>query len=431
MQQVLFWIPDPTGHFPDGIPIHGFGVMLFLTFLACIWFASRRARLAGVNITRERMQDLCIVLFVVGLLGARLVYVAQEKLPWGQFFKIWEGGIVLYGGILAGIAAFIGFHHFVLKRFGVGLWQLADTVAPAVALGIALGRVGCLLNGCCYGQVADGACPSVGFPTLTCPARKVYVEELAYQTLLGFSAAKRDDGDDLRTVVGVVEPESAAGRAGVKPGDRIVKVNGRANAWVLTARGPEKDAAEAAEAAKQLGAATAEVGANGDPRGQGDVRRRGDVPQGEGEAGVDARVPGDGGPAERLGAGLAARPAESRTRGAAERPGGGAAGLHAADARPAPDAGLRDGQHVPADLLVAGVHAVPAARRAGVGAVPARLRRASIPERAAAERHAGRGVQHDPVAEHQRAHRRRGAGAGGVLAVDDAVAAVPAPEASA
>jgi prolipoprotein diacylglyceryltransferase len=247
MQQVLFHIPILKESFPpDGIPIHGFGVMLFITFLVCVWVLGRLAARWGSNLPRERVQDLVIVVFVGGLLGARITYMIQYNVPWQHIFRIWEGGIVLYGGIVTGMLAFLAFYHLFLKKVGVSLWKLADVAGPALALGIALGRIGCFLNGCCYGHVAPEGCPSAGFPLLTCPARDVVVDKQAYQTPTGFTV--KSSPDDVQSVVDRVEPGSAAEKAGLKPGDRIVKVNGRANAGVLVVVSDEPDAVRSAEA---------------------------------------------------------------------------------------------------------------------------------------------------------------------------------------
>lgn len=253
MQQVLFRIPIFQGFFgPDGLPVNGFGVMLFITFIACVWFLAKWARRIGANLPKERVQDLVIVCFIAGLVGARITYMIQYGVPWQQFVRIWEGGIVLYGGIIAGILAFLLFHRLFLKRAGVSLWKLADASAPPLALGIALGRIGCFLNGCCYGHVAPEECPSAAFPILTCAARDEVVDRAGYQSVAGFTT--RTTGDDYRSVVDKVEPRSAADRAGLRPGDRIVGVNGRPNAGVITVVGDDPVRELAAKVAGEQGA---------------------------------------------------------------------------------------------------------------------------------------------------------------------------------
>jgi prolipoprotein diacylglyceryltransferase len=248
MQQVLFHIPILKDWFPpDGLPVNGFGVMLFITFVACVWLLGQLAVRWGTKLPKERVQDLVIVVFLAGLTGARITYMVQYEVPWQNFFRIWEGGIVLYGGIVTGILAFLLFYRIVLRRLGVSLWKLADAAGPGLALGIALGRVGCFLNGCCYGHVAPESCPSVAFPVLTCPSRDMVVDRQGYQTPTGFTV--KPGADDTRSVVDRVEPDSAAERAGLQPGDRIVAVNGRPNGGVLTVLA---DKGKAADQAKTL-----------------------------------------------------------------------------------------------------------------------------------------------------------------------------------
>jgi prolipoprotein diacylglyceryltransferase len=254
MQQVLFHIPILERWFgPEGIPVHGFGVMLFITFLVCVWFLGWRSRRTGTNLPKERVQDLVIVVFVAGLLGARITYMIQYGVEWQKIFRIWEGGIVLYGGIVAGMLAFLAYYRFFLKKAGVSVWKLADVAGPGLALGIALGRVGCFLNGCCYGHVAPEGCPSAGFPLLTCPARDIVVDRQAYQIPTGFTV--KPAPDNIQSVVDRVEPHSAAERSGLHPGDRIVGINGRANGGIIIVVSDEPEALKrAAEAAQKSGA---------------------------------------------------------------------------------------------------------------------------------------------------------------------------------
>jgi phosphatidylglycerol:prolipoprotein diacylglycerol transferase len=103
------------------------------------------------------------------MVGARLFFVVEywgEKiLTIGEIFKIWEGGIVFYGSVIGAAVAF-----FLVRIFRpFPILATLDVLAPSIAIGIALGRVGCFLNGCCYGDVCDIPWLAVRFPPDTPP----------------------------------------------------------------------------------------------------------------------------------------------------------------------------------------------------------------------------------------------------------------------
>jgi prolipoprotein diacylglyceryltransferase len=164
-------------------------------------------------------------IFLGGLLGARIFYVVQYRHqisnPFIEFFQIWNGGIVFYGSALGGWLAALIAHRVFLRRFNISTWKLADALAPSIAIGLCLGRVGCFLNGCCWGHVAcPGSPAAVHFPLLTAPSQE-YVRD--YQTSAGFAMDPRAADD--RTV-GAVESNSAAAKVGLESGDVIVAVDG-------------------------------------------------------------------------------------------------------------------------------------------------------------------------------------------------------------
>jgi phosphatidylglycerol:prolipoprotein diacylglycerol transferase len=137
------------------LTVHWYGVMIALAFLAGLWTATRRAR--RENISSERIADIVIWLMVGGILGARIVYVATywkdefAGQPFSEIFMIQHGGLVYYGGLIGATIAGIICNHWKKLPF----WKTADVLAPSIALGNIFGRIGCLLNGCCYGRACN------------------------------------------------------------------------------------------------------------------------------------------------------------------------------------------------------------------------------------------------------------------------------------
>ncbi len=134
------------------IRIHTYGVMAALGFIAALSWIRYDAK--KQNMPVQHMLDLAFYLIVFGVLGARLMYVLQN---WELFsnnpidiVKIWQGGLVWYGGVLISAPLL----YYYCKRYQLSFWKIADVFAPAVSLGHALGRIGCFAAGCCFGRPA-------------------------------------------------------------------------------------------------------------------------------------------------------------------------------------------------------------------------------------------------------------------------------------
>jgi phosphatidylglycerol---prolipoprotein diacylglyceryl transferase len=134
------------------LTITWYGVMVALAFLLGLWTASRRGLSSGF--APEKILDLGPWLIVGTIIGARTLYVVSywnEQFAGHSFlevFMVWKGGLVYYGGFIG--ATLAGILYARLKQ--LPLWKLADVVAPSIALGSVFGRIGCLMNGCCYGR---------------------------------------------------------------------------------------------------------------------------------------------------------------------------------------------------------------------------------------------------------------------------------------
>ena len=136
-------------------PIHWYGVLVAAGFLAGLWTASRRGLRDGLK--PELVLDSGPWMIVGAIVGARAFYVVtywKESFanePWTEVFMVHHGGLVFYGGFAGAVLAAILYAR--VRR--VPLWKLGDALAPSIALGYVLGRIGCLMNGCCYGRACD------------------------------------------------------------------------------------------------------------------------------------------------------------------------------------------------------------------------------------------------------------------------------------
>ena len=145
----------PIAFHLGSLPVRWYGVMMALAFFAGLWTATRRARLA--NVSGDVIADVTLWLMAGSILGARFVYVTtywkQEfaDQPFSEIFMIQHGGLVYYGGLIGATVSGIGYMFW--KKLPV--WKIADIIAPSIALGSVFGRIGCLLNGCCYGRACD------------------------------------------------------------------------------------------------------------------------------------------------------------------------------------------------------------------------------------------------------------------------------------
>ena len=132
------------------IHIRSYGLMMAVAFVVGTFLALREAR--RLSLDEDQVVNVILVTLVASVLGARMLYVL-EHLPefrreWTSALALWQGGLTLYGGVAAGTFAGL----VAAKRMKLPIWIVADALTPALALGTMFGRIGCFLNGCCYGR---------------------------------------------------------------------------------------------------------------------------------------------------------------------------------------------------------------------------------------------------------------------------------------
>ena len=135
------------------LTIYTYGFFVAIGFIVGMMLAVNEAKRLGEE--DGNIMDLCFYLLVSAIVGSRLFYVGLNlkmflSNPVG-IFKIWEGGLVFYGGFIVALLTAI----IYLKNKKMLLWKTADILAPSIAAGHFLGRVGCLFAGCCYGKACD------------------------------------------------------------------------------------------------------------------------------------------------------------------------------------------------------------------------------------------------------------------------------------
>lgn len=151
------------------LTIHTYGVLVAAGFLLGLALAIRQAKKEGIP--ADKIVDLGFYILISALIGSRLFFVVINAEHYLRnpidIVKIWEGGLVFYGGILLAIPT----AHWYIKKNKLGVWSTADIFAPSIAIAHAIGRLGCFSAGCCYGKPAEGLPWAVTFTDPECLAR--------------------------------------------------------------------------------------------------------------------------------------------------------------------------------------------------------------------------------------------------------------------
>ena len=155
---IAFFKPD-IAIAKSGIPVFGYGLMMFVGFSVATLLASRRVGVIGQP--PDVIWDMMMWVLIPGLIGARATYLVQN---WNHVFAgkqgtdflltfvaLWDGGIVFLGGVIGGIVGIVIF----CKRREINPIALCDVIAPSLFVGEGFGRLGCFLYGCCFGRACD------------------------------------------------------------------------------------------------------------------------------------------------------------------------------------------------------------------------------------------------------------------------------------
>ena len=143
-------------------PVYSYSLFVVLAYLAGLGYAlleAKRLRQEPVHVI-----DLSLWFFLAAILGARVLFiiVAYDRFMAHplEMLKLWKGGLVYYGGLFAAVLAGLAY----LKRHGLPLGFWSDLFAPVAMLVLTVGRIGCFLNGCCYGKIAPDLPWGVTYP---------------------------------------------------------------------------------------------------------------------------------------------------------------------------------------------------------------------------------------------------------------------------
>lgn len=135
------------------LTVHTYGLFVAMGVLAALVITIKLGR--SVGISAYMVTDMGVIMLISGIAGSRFLYVIINldyyKHHLLAAFRIWEGGLVFSGGILAVLVAVMWY----VKRRGLSLLEVGDLWSPGASLGQAIGRIGCFMAGCCYGKPTD------------------------------------------------------------------------------------------------------------------------------------------------------------------------------------------------------------------------------------------------------------------------------------
>ncbi len=144
--------------------LYTYGLFVALGFLTAMQVSKINAKPNGISV--DIITDTFFVILVAAIIGARLLYVlinfSEYKNNLIAVFQIWNGGLVFFGGFLGAVTVV----YIYLKKKNLNIWKIADIISPGIAIGHAIGRIGCLFAGCCYGKVCNNLPIAIKFSNI-------------------------------------------------------------------------------------------------------------------------------------------------------------------------------------------------------------------------------------------------------------------------
>jgi phosphatidylglycerol:prolipoprotein diacylglycerol transferase len=132
--------------------VYAYGFFVVVGVAVAGVLSALKIRKSNIKLPLENAADLFFYTVLSAFLGSRILFILvnfdvyrQHPL---QMFKIWEGGLVFYGGLIPAAAVAFGY----MRWHRLPTWKLADLISPSIALGLSFGRIGCFFAGCCYGR---------------------------------------------------------------------------------------------------------------------------------------------------------------------------------------------------------------------------------------------------------------------------------------
>jgi phosphatidylglycerol:prolipoprotein diacylglycerol transferase len=132
------------------LTIHTYGLFVALGFTVALLVTLRIGKAKGIK--TQQVMDMGFIMILMAIIGSRLTYVVMNFSRYRahpiDIFRIWEGGLVFSGGLVAVVIVMAWY----IRRQHLSFWRMGDLWAPGIAIGQAIGRVGCFMAGCCYGK---------------------------------------------------------------------------------------------------------------------------------------------------------------------------------------------------------------------------------------------------------------------------------------